>query len=272
MNRGNQNFTAPENWRSRQDHGMFLMGTRNNRSNLQSLSRPFPGAGPLLFFFVQQNPREVLLEPWRLFQERAISGPSFPEQRWYYPDQVTYVDHDAARNAYRTPERSSPEPSSISQGRWIHRHTTEEESKLTQDEQKQALNKLKKEVYFPIPKRGRRPNLYFREHSLNHFAENGKKNDDEDGKRCAICLDDFEAREVVTVTPCKHMFHEDCIIPWVKSQGRCPVCRYAICEKFKENAAPSNNLMENEPYEVELISIIRAMEEAFISENVRRFH
>lgn len=193
---------------------------------------------------------------------------------------MIYVDNQR-RPTPSFPEPSSSAPTTQQGSRWINAHSPEEDaSKLTQDEQKQALNKLKKEVYFPThPKWGRRPNLYFREHynSLNSRGKTNDDDEDEDGNRCAVCLDDFEAREVVMVTPCNHMFHEDCIIPWVRSQGRCPVCRYAICERFRENAAaiPSNiNVIGNhhEPYEVELISIIRAMEEAFMSENMTRFH
>lgn len=191
---------------------------------------------------------------------------SYPEQRRpYYPENET-----------RPTNPSFPEPSSSSSSA-----PTEDESKLTREEQKQALNRLKEVYISPFPKKGRIPNLYFREHYNSINRSRGKENveADEDGKICAVCLDDFEAREVVMVTPCNHMFHKDCIIPWVKSQGQCPVCRYAICDRFKEKKAAAissnSNVMGNhhqEPHQLELISIIRAMEEAFMSENMSRFH
>ncbi|XP_057954622.1 uncharacterized protein LOC131148735 [Malania oleifera] len=116
-----------------------------------------------------------------------------------------------------------------------------EESRLTQDEQKKALKNLKKEIYNPMPKKiSRRLNLYYREDSRHNFIEKEKERDD-DGKRCAICLEDFEPREEVTLTPCNHMFHEDCIVPWVKNHGKCPVCRSAIYERGGESALSINN-------------------------------
>jgi hypothetical protein len=52
-------------------------------------------------------------------------------------------------------------------------------------------------------------------------------------KDCAVCKDQFKLEtedpeeQVVISLPCKHTFHEGCIIPWLKSSGTCPVCRYA---------------------------------------------
>ena len=51
-------------------------------------------------------------------------------------------------------------------------------------------------------------------------------------KDCAVCKDQFSLttedpdEQVIVTLPCKHPFHEPCIIPWLKSSGTCPVCRY----------------------------------------------
>lgn len=34
--------------------------------------------------------------------------------------------------------------------------------------------------------------------------------------------------QVIVTLPCKHPFHEGCIMPWLKTSATCPVCRYAL--------------------------------------------
>ncbi|BBG99310.1 RING/U-box superfamily protein [Prunus dulcis] len=100
------------------------------------------------------------------------------------------------------------------------------DSRLSNTEQKRALQKLKKEIYKPFRRLSQKVNLYYRDTVVNA----NEMENDENSKRCAVCLEDFEPRQEVMLTPCRHMFHEECIVPWVKSNGHCPVCRFAICE------------------------------------------
>ncbi|KAI8379417.1 uncharacterized protein BYT42DRAFT_326113 [Radiomyces spectabilis] len=53
---------------------------------------------------------------------------------------------------------------------------------------------------------------------------------------CAVCKDEFAKVEQVIELPCQHIFHEDCIKPWLKMNGTCPVCRHAV----DPNAASPN--------------------------------
>ena len=43
---------------------------------------------------------------------------------------------------------------------------------------------------------------------------------------CAICLDDFEAGDLLnSQTKCSHRFHQDCLIMWLEHHDMCPICR-----------------------------------------------
>ena len=43
--------------------------------------------------------------------------------------------------------------------------------------------------------------------------------------QCSVCWDDFKLDEDVRQLRCEHIFHEDCIIPWLELHNTCPVCR-----------------------------------------------
>ena len=45
---------------------------------------------------------------------------------------------------------------------------------------------------------------------------------------CCVCLDDFEMGTVGKQMPCKHIFHSDCLLPWLQLHSSCPVCRYQL--------------------------------------------
>eukprot|EP00252_Welwitschia_mirabilis_P021906 TRINITY_DN5753_c1_g1_i5.p1 TRINITY_DN5753_c1_g1~~TRINITY_DN5753_c1_g1_i5.p1 ORF type:complete len:311 (-),score=16.26 TRINITY_DN5753_c1_g1_i5:148-1080(-) len=46
--------------------------------------------------------------------------------------------------------------------------------------------------------------------------------------QCPVCFDDFEIGGEAKQMPCKHIFHEYCILPWLKMHNTCPVCRYEM--------------------------------------------
>ncbi|KAG7566190.1 Zinc finger RING-type [Arabidopsis suecica] len=148
------------------------------------------------------------------------------------------------------------------------------------NEEDEILKHLTKETYNPVPKSTllRSLSLYYR--NKNPGSGNSRNTQDlsgeEDDKRCSVCLEDFEPKETVMLTPCKHMFHEECILPWLKTKGQCPVCRFVILKPVKQDSSLTNgsnhvgNMTMNDLFTLELLSVVRAMEETFLFGYPRR--
>ncbi|KAF7814306.1 E3 ubiquitin-protein ligase RING1-like [Senna tora] len=48
------------------------------------------------------------------------------------------------------------------------------------------------------------------------------------GETCSICLENFEEEEEVSRMPCQHIYHENCIVAWLKTSHMCPLCRFKM--------------------------------------------
>ncbi|KAK7351117.1 hypothetical protein VNO77_10322 [Canavalia gladiata] len=44
-------------------------------------------------------------------------------------------------------------------------------------------------------------------------------------ERCSICLTEFDKDMEVSLMPCKHVYHQECLIKWLKTSHMCPLCR-----------------------------------------------
>ena len=57
---------------------------------------------------------------------------------------------------------------------------------------------------------------------------------------CSVCIEDLKEGEKVVFLPCKHWFHEDCVVLWLKEHNTCPVCRSPIEKDNRgQHAGPS---------------------------------
>lgn len=51
-----------------------------------------------------------------------------------------------------------------------------------------------------------------------------------------------EQQDELMMMPCKHLFHLDCLLPWLKTNGTCPVCRVSLdTDKDKEKGKNSSS-------------------------------
>ncbi|GMY15658.1 probable E3 ubiquitin-protein ligase RHC2A [Fagus crenata] len=46
--------------------------------------------------------------------------------------------------------------------------------------------------------------------------------------QCVICMEDILMGFEATRKPCKHVYHEDCIVNWLKESNLCPLCRFQM--------------------------------------------
>jgi len=69
-------------------------------------------------------------------------------------------------------------------------------------------------------------------------------------RTCPICLEDFQVDEKVKELKCKHFFHNDCIVEWLKLHSTCCICRTEFTtdkqqQQQTSNATTSSNVSSN---------------------------
>ena len=67
---------------------------------------------------------------------------------------------------------------------------------------------------------GKNVRVALSEQDINNLKrENGRNG------TCGTCLEEYKENDEMIVLKCGHVYHEDCIVPWLKMSVHCPTCR-----------------------------------------------
>lgn len=58
-------------------------------------------------------------------------------------------------------------------------------------------------------------------------------------KTCPICLEEIKEIAERIETVCKHFFHNECLMGWLKNQNTCPSCRHILVQPAQAHHAPA---------------------------------
>nr|XP_003229265.1 PREDICTED: E3 ubiquitin-protein ligase RNF128 [Anolis carolinensis] len=56
----------------------------------------------------------------------------------------------------------------------------------------------------------------------------GDKETGPDADSCAVCIEVYKPNDVVRILTCNHLFHKNCIDPWLLEHRTCPMCKCDI--------------------------------------------
>ncbi|XP_029955324.1 E3 ubiquitin-protein ligase RNF128-like [Salarias fasciatus] len=85
-----------------------------------------------------------------------------------------------------------------------------------------------------------------------------KRSDEEtssDTHMCAVCIESYKEGDVVTVLTCNHIFHKDCIEPWLLDKRTCPMCKCDIMSSLGIEEQPKESLPTESPQEVTVVTV-----------------
>lgn len=67
---------------------------------------------------------------------------------------------------------------------------------------------------------------------------------DDGNAECSICMEAVELGTEVTVLPCQHWFHAECVGAWLGEHDTCPHCRKGIMPEANDDAASPRSRQE----------------------------
>ena len=75
--------------------------------------------------------------------------------------------------------------------------------------------------------------------TLKNYTPKRKRNENEITNPCGICMSEIDQIDVTALyTPCHHLFHRDCLCPWLMRNQTCPICRTSFSEAQVNSMCP----------------------------------
>uniref|UniRef100_A0A0C9RTU8 RING-type E3 ubiquitin transferase n=1 Tax=Wollemia nobilis TaxID=56998 RepID=A0A0C9RTU8_9CONI len=66
------------------------------------------------------------------------------------------------------------------------------------------------------------------------------------GSECAVCTEGFEVGAEARRMPCQHMYHSECILPWLEQHSTCPVCRFQMPVEEEDPTSERMDTLESD--------------------------
>ncbi|XP_043091369.1 RING finger protein 150a isoform X1 [Puntigrus tetrazona] len=78
----------------------------------------------------------------------------------------------------------------------------------------------------------------------------GDKETESDFDNCAVCIEDYKPNDVVRILPCRHVFHKNCVDPWLQDHRTCPMCKMNILKAL--GIPPNTDCSDDIPPDYEM--------------------
>ncbi|RWS18027.1 E3 ubiquitin-protein ligase RNF115-like isoform X1 [Dinothrombium tinctorium] len=64
--------------------------------------------------------------------------------------------------------------------------------------------------------------------------------------QCTVCMEDYKLAEDVKKLPCTHVYHHECIVPWLEMHGTCPICRKLLNTNASQTSQPNDRVFNSQ--------------------------